>query len=207
MYLVTFHHCRRFLLNQFCHSFPVLTIQLVWCEFIFWDMYRLRLWLNTVHRVTWWTAFNWDSTVQAGPTNPTGPAGSAQVNRGWGGRQFMRVCRAVLCLGLKTCGSVVIFRPVDNSNYMRMMINGNWLVSIFFFFFLRLHIWMCHPGGTVLPVQPDWAAGIVSCYQYWTQKTKLEKSQSHGKGECSCLWPPLVLLLPLHWTVESLVLP
>ncbi|CAB1452722.1 unnamed protein product [Pleuronectes platessa] len=25
--------------------------------------------------------------------------------------------------------------------------------------FLRPHLWMCHPGGAGLPVQPDWTAG------------------------------------------------
>ena len=43
------------------------------------------------------------------------------------GGQFMLVCKASSGSGLKTrgLGRVVISRPVENSNYMRMMSNGD----------------------------------------------------------------------------------
>lgn len=45
--------------------------------------------------------------------------------------------------------------------------------------FLQQELWNCHHGRAGLPVQPEWAAGTIPCYQLW--QGKLAKSKTREK--------------------------
>lgn len=80
--------------------------------------------------------------------------------------------------------------------------------------FLQQHVWMRHPGGAALPVQPDRAAGTSrSCYQQWQGHNWKPKVIRRDDGRRNGLLPPpakqfsflvLVLLLPLCTKVEEM---